>query len=182
MRHRKAGRKLKRTASHRAALLNSLSTSLLRHKKIHTTLAKAKETQKKVEAIITRAKRALAVEGDGAAQRTVHAKREVARVVKDRAVVKSLFEEIAPKVASRPGGYTRLIKLGQRQGDGAQIAALELIDFNLADAAGSSKAKKSRKTTKKAQPAPAAAKPAVEPVAETPAPVEKPASEGSGAH
>jgi large subunit ribosomal protein L17 len=148
MRHRKAGRKLKRTASHRKALLNSLSTSLLRHKKIQTTLAKAKETQKQVEAIISRAKRALVAEGDGKVK-NIHARREVARAIKDRAVVKSLFEEIAPKVASRPGGYTRVVKLGQRQGDGAEVAVLELVDFDLADSSASGKTKRSRKASKK---------------------------------
>jgi large subunit ribosomal protein L17 len=155
MRHRKAGRKLKRTASHRKALLSSLSTSLLRHKKIQTTLAKAKEAQKQVEAIITRAKRALVAEGDGKAK-NIHARREVARVIKDRAVVKSLFEEIAPKVASRQGGYTRVVKLGQRQGDGAQVAVLELVDFDLADSSASGKTKRSRKTSKKGPPSSAA--------------------------
>ncbi len=162
MRHRKTGRKLKRTASHRKALLNSLSTSLLRHKKIQTTLAKAKETQRQVEAIITRAKHALGAEGDGKAK-NIHARREVARTVKDRAVVKSLFEEIAPKVATRPGGYTRIVKLGQRQGDGAQVAVIELVDFNLADSTGSAKAKRSRKKSKKSSP------PAATPVKTAPA-------------
>ncbi len=179
MRHRKAGRKLKRTASHRTSLLNSLSTSFLRHKKIQTTLAKAKETQKQVEAIITRARRAIAGETEGA-PKNIHARREVARAIKDRAVVKSLFEEIAPKVAGRAGGYTRLIKLGQRQGDGAQVAVLELVDFNLADSGGSSKQKKAKRSAKKGQQ-PAAAAPAAEPPVETSAPKEAPAAEAGNA-
>jgi len=177
MRHRKAGRKLKRTASHRKALLGSLSTNLLRHKKIQTTLAKAKEAQKQVEAIITRAKHALVAEGDGPAK-NVHARREVARVVKDRAVVKSLFEEIAPKVASRPGGYTRIVKLGQRQGDGAQVAVLELVDFNLADSSTTGKTKRSRKASKKstaASVAPAAITKQAEAEKQQPAKEESPA-------
>jgi len=126
--HARAGRKLKRTASHRKALLSSLSTSLLRHKRIKTTLAKAKEARMVVEKIITRAKRAIANEGDSA-PKNVHARREVAKFIHDKNVVKMLFNEIAPKVASRPGGYTRVIKLGQRLGDGAQVALLELVDF-----------------------------------------------------
>ena len=134
MRHRKAGRKLKRTASHRKALLASLATSLLRHKKITTTVAKAKETRVVVEKIITRSKRALAAAADGGntakfIQSAGPARREVGRVIRDRAVVTELFATIAPKVASRPGGYTRIVKLGQRQGDGAELAVIELVDF-----------------------------------------------------
>ncbi len=150
MRHRKKGRKLKRTASHRKALLAAISTSLLRHKKIRTTFAKAKETQRVVERLITKAKRALARESNGQSK-NVHARREVAQLVKDRNVVKTLFEEIAPKVFNRPGGYTRVVKLGQRYGDGAQVAVLELVDFNVAEAATSApkeaKAKKEKKTS-----------------------------------
>lgn len=128
--HGRAGRKLKRTASHRKALLNSLSTSLLRHKRIQTTLAKAKETRMVVEKLITRAKNAVAKETEGG-PKNVHARREVARHIQDKDVVKMLFTEIAPKVASRPGGYTRVIKLGQRLGDGAHVAMIELVDFAL---------------------------------------------------
>ncbi|MEW6061532.1 MAG: 50S ribosomal protein L17 [Bacteroidota bacterium] len=126
--HARKGRKLKRTASHRTALLSSLSMSLLRHKRITTTLAKAKETRMVVEKLITRAKRAVALESNGAAK-NVHARREIARFIHDKNVVKQLFNEIAPKVAQRPGGYTRVVKLGQRLGDGAQMALLELVDF-----------------------------------------------------
>ncbi|MFA6469960.1 MAG: 50S ribosomal protein L17 [Bacteroidota bacterium] len=128
--HGRAGRKLQRTASHRKALLNSLSTSLLRHKRIQTTLAKAKETRMVVEKLITRAKNAVAKEVDGG-PKNVHARREVARHINDKEVVQMLFNEIAPKVASRPGGYTRVIKLGQRLGDGAHVAMIELVDFAL---------------------------------------------------
>lgn len=128
MRHRKSGRKLKRTASHRAALLRSLSTSLLRHKRITTTVAKAKETRMLVEKIITRAKNAVA-QTDAPAV-AVHARREVARLINDRMVIGELFTTIVEKVGTRPGGYTRIVKLGQRQGDGAEIAVLELVDFN----------------------------------------------------
>ena len=129
MRHRKSGRKLKRTASHRKALLSALSTSLLRHRKIRTTTAKAKEAQRFVEALISKAKRALAHDSKDKGK-AVHARRAVSRYIKDRAVVKSLFEEIAPKVMERPGGYTRVVKLGQRHGDAADVAVLELVDFS----------------------------------------------------
>lgn len=125
--HARKGRKLKRTASHRKALLSALSTSLLRHKRIKTTLAKAKETRTVVEKIITRAKNAVAKEAEG--PKNVHARREVAKFIHDKLVVRELFNEIAPKVAARAGGYTRVIKLGQRLGDGAQVALLELVDF-----------------------------------------------------
>jgi large subunit ribosomal protein L17 len=129
MRHRKAGRKLKRTASHRRALLASLSTSLLRHKRITTTVAKAKETRMVVEKMITRAKTAAALPADKQAA-AVHARRMVGRLVKDKSVITELFSTIASRVAERAGGYTRIVKLGQRQGDGAEMAVIELVDFN----------------------------------------------------
>jgi len=129
MRHRKSGRKLKRTASHRKALLNALATSLLRHKKIRTTTAKAKEAQPLVDRLITKAKRALVVKSNGEGN-GVHTRREISRFIKDRAVLKALFEEIAPKVMDRPGGYTRVVKLGQRHGDAAEVSVLELVDFS----------------------------------------------------
>jgi large subunit ribosomal protein L17 len=128
MRHRKAGRKLKRTASHRRATLAALSTALLRHKRITTTIAKAKETRVVVEHLITRAKNAAARKDAPAAG--VHARREVGRLIKDRAVITELFGAIAEKVATRPGGYTRIVKLGQRMGDAAEMAVIELVDFN----------------------------------------------------
>jgi large subunit ribosomal protein L17 len=126
MRHRKSGRKLKRTASHRRATLSALSTALLRHKRITTTVTKAKETRMVVEKLITRAKHA----AGEAQQRGVHARRQVARLIRDRAAVKELFTSIASKVTTRPGGYTRIVKLGRRQGDGAELAVIELVDFN----------------------------------------------------
>jgi len=128
MRHRKSGRKLKRTASHRRATLAALSTALLRHKRITTTVAKAKETRMLVEKMITRAKNAVAK--TDAPALGVHARREVGRMIKDREVIGELFATIAPKVAGRPGGYTRIVKLGQRYGDGAEMAVIELVDFN----------------------------------------------------
>jgi large subunit ribosomal protein L17 len=173
--HRRAGRKLNRTASHRKATLSALSTALLQHKKIRTTLAKAKETRMVVEKIITRAKRAVAKEVEGG-PKNVHARREVARFIHDRAVVKSLFEDIALKVATRPGGYTRVVKLGQRYGDGGEVAILELVDYNT----GQEEAKKPvkpqrdrRARVKKSEPdvkvqdATAPAAPAAEPESHT---------------
>ncbi len=129
MRHRVEGRKLKRTSSHRAALLRALATQLFRHKRIRTTEAKAKEARRFAEAIITRAKRAHLVEQGGGAI-DIHARRVVARDIHDTDVVRELFTEIAPKVATRPGGYTRVVKLGTRLGDGARVAILELVDYN----------------------------------------------------
>lgn len=119
MRHNVKGRKLGRTASHRAALLNSLATSLLKHKRIRTTLAKAKETRGFVDAIITKAKK-----------NDLNARRQVMRKINDKDVVKELFNEIVPKVGERPGGYTRVIKLGNRMGDAASMAVIELVDYN----------------------------------------------------
>lgn len=129
MRHRKSGRKLGRTASHRRATLSSLSNALINHKRIQTTTAKAKETRMVVEKLITRAKRAVSKEGEGK-PKDVHARREVFSFLRDRNSVSVLFSDIAQKVAARQGGYTRVVKLGQRRGDGAEIAMLELVDYN----------------------------------------------------
>jgi len=119
MRHRVKGRKLGRTASHRKATLIALATALLKHKRIKTTLAKAKETRGMVERLITKARK-----GD------LHSHKQVMDVLKDKEVVKELFAEIVPKVGDRPGGYTRVIKLGNRLGDAASMAVIELVDFN----------------------------------------------------
>ena len=127
--HNRAGRKLNRTNSHRKAMFNNMATSLFVSKKIKTTLAKAKEMRMIVEKIITRAKNA-AIKEKEMGKADVHSRREVARAIKDRSALKILFSEIAEKVATRPGGYTRVVKLGQRLGDGAHMAILELVDFN----------------------------------------------------
>ena len=119
MRHRVRGRKFNRTASHRAALMNSLATSLLKHKRIKTTLAKAKEARGFVEALITKAKR-----------NDLHSRRQIMSVVNDKEVVNELFAEIVPKIGERPGGYTRVVKLGNRLGDAASMALIELVDYN----------------------------------------------------
>jgi large subunit ribosomal protein L17 len=157
MRHRKVGRKLKRTSSHRRATLAALSTALLRHKRITTTLAKAKETRGLVEKLITRARKAGAAADAPAVG--VHHRRMVARLIKDRAVVSELFTAIAEKVGERPGGYTRIVRLGQRKGDGAEMAVIELVDFNTGREASEkpAPAKRKRKAAapKVKKPAPA---------------------------
>ncbi len=117
MRHRKKGRQLSRTASHREALLRNMATSLFRHGRISTTTAKAKELRPYAEKLITLAKR-----GD------LHARRLAARRIADRDVLFQLFDTIGPRYAERPGGYTRILKLGHRQGDGAELALIELVD------------------------------------------------------
>ncbi len=142
MRHRKSHRKLGVTASHRKALLAALCSALFKHKKIKTTVTKAKETRMFVEKMITRAR---SVHGDGDKAKNVHARRMVARTIKDKDAVRELFTEIASKTASRPGGYTRIVKLGRRKGDGAEVALLELVDFQ-----GVVKADKPAKTEKNA--------------------------------
>jgi large subunit ribosomal protein L17 len=119
MRHNNKGRKLGRTASHRKATLEAISTALLKYKRIKTTVAKAKEARTFIEPLITRAK-----------ENSVTARRHVSRFIKDKEVMKELFAEIAPKIGERPGGYTRVVKLGKRLGDAAEIAILELVDYN----------------------------------------------------
>jgi large subunit ribosomal protein L17 len=181
MRHRKSGRKLKRTASHRRATLAALATALLRHKRITTTVAKAKETRMLVEKIITRAKNAMPKQQADAGAVSArqqefmkaggHARREVGRLIKDRTVIGELFSTIAEKVASRPGGYTRIVKLGQRQGDGAEMAVIELVDFNTghepAQKPSPSTKEKKSKQTKKAEKEPKAPKAEKEKTAES---------------
>ena len=125
MRHRVAHRKLGRVTEHRLATLRNLSQMLLRHERIDTTLAKAKELRPFVERLITVAKRGIE---DGAdTPRALHARRLVARDVADKQVASKLFDTIAPRFASRPGGYTRVLRLGRRQGDCAEIAQIEFV-------------------------------------------------------
>jgi len=125
MRHRVAHRKLGRVTEHRIALLRNQATALLRHERITTTVAKAKELRPFVERLITVAKRGLA---DGAdTPRVIHARRLVRRDVADTAVAGKLFETLAPRFAERPGGYTRVLRVGRRVGDDAELAQIELI-------------------------------------------------------
>lgn len=156
MRHLYRGRKLKRTASHRKALLNSLATSLLEHKRIHTTLAKAKEMRPFVESLITRSKHAMANEKAGLLPEghtvDVHNRRMVGRFIKNKAVLQELFDTIAPMVESRPGGYTRIIKIGFRRGDAGETAIIELVDWSAPQDGHVSKSKKKKVATKKSAP------------------------------
>ncbi len=145
MRHRVTGSKLGRTASHRRATLSALSTSLIQHKRIRTTLAKAKATQRTIEPIITRAKLAYQSES-GSETKNIHARRMVSRFIKDPVIVRELFDEVAPKVLERNGGYTRVVKLGQRDGDGAHMAIIELVDYNETVTKKSKQKKKAEKT------------------------------------
>ncbi len=123
MRHRAAGRKLGRTTSHRIALLRNLATSLLREERIETTLPKAKELRPFAEKIITLAKR------EGTAEQRVHARRLAARDIHDPLVVKKLFDVIGSRFQTRSGGYTRIVKLGHRAGDNADVALIELVGY-----------------------------------------------------
>jgi large subunit ribosomal protein L17 len=139
MRHRVAHRKLGRVTEHRIALLRNQAEALLRHERIRTTVPKAKELRMFVERIITTAKDGLSGEGNAKA---LHARRLVLQDIQDREVVKKLFTELAPRFAARPGGYTRLLRVGFRRGDAAQMAQVELVgsEFNPKAAAGKKKA------------------------------------------
>lgn len=154
MRHLKAGRKLKRTASHRAALLRNLAMSLLRseQKAIRTTVAKAKELRPFVERLITRARRAYALQRSGApAAQILHYRRLVGRFLRDEAVVQELFDVVAPIVAERNGGYTRIVKLGFRRGDGAQEAIIQLVDWGAPQDGARTLSRKRRQQPKQKQ-------------------------------
>ncbi|HHX43008.1 MAG TPA: 50S ribosomal protein L17 [Chloroflexi bacterium] len=121
-----AGKRLGRTSAHRVALFRNLMTELFRHERIRTTHAKATAIRSQAEHLVTIAKRGrVKVSGD---QHDVHERRRVAAVLRDPMVVRKLFDEIAPRFADRPGGYTRIIKVGRRQGDGAEMVVLELVD------------------------------------------------------
>ncbi|MFN4144536.1 MAG: 50S ribosomal protein L17 [Runella sp.] len=119
MRHGKKDNHLGRTSSHRSAMLRNMAASLILHKRIETTLAKAKELKKFVEPLLTRAK-----------EDNTHNRRVVFSYVPDKEVIKELFSTVADKIAERPGGYTRIIKLGTRLGDAAEMCMMELVDFN----------------------------------------------------
>ena len=137
MRHNKKFNHLGRTASHRKAMLANMAISLIMHKRITTTLAKAKELKKYVEPLVTRSK-----------EDTTNSRRVVFSYLQDKYAVTELFKVIAPKVGDRPGGYTRIIKLGIRQGDAAPIAFIELVDFDENMAKAPKAAKKTRRSRK----------------------------------
>ena len=170
MRHNKKFNHLGRTASHREAMLANMAISLIMHKRITTTLAKAKALKKYVEPLITRSK-----------EDTTNSRRVVFRSLQDKYAVTELFKEVSVKVADRPGGYTRIIKLGSRLGDAASICFIELVDFDENMAKEVKAAKKTRRAGRKAKTVETkeVEAPAVEaPVAET---TEAPATEAEEA-
>jgi len=137
MRHGKTFNHLGRTSSHRKAMLSNMASSLILHKRISTTLAKAKELRKFTEPLLTKSK-----------NDTTHSRRTVFSYLKDKDAVKELFDNVAQKIADRPGGYTRIIKLGNRLGDAAEICLIELVDYNqtlLKDATEVKKTRRSRR-------------------------------------
>ena len=161
MRHNKAINHLGRKSGHRKALMANLATSLIMHKRITTTVEKAKALKTYVEPLITKSK-----------EDTTHSRRVVFSYLKNKEAIKELFGVIAPKIAERNGGYTRVLHTGFRLGDGADMALIELVDFNetaLASAKKEEKKATRRSRAKKAEPKAEAPAPAAEP-AEEPAP------------
>ena len=122
MRHRIAGRKLSRPTAHRMSMLRTMVTDLLKHEMVQTTEAKAREIRPLAEKMITRGKKG-----------TLHERRLAAAFLTDRTVLKKVFEELGPRFESRPGGYTRIVKLGQRKGDAAPMAIVELLPSEIDD-------------------------------------------------
>jgi len=143
MRHGKKVNHLSRQASHRKAMLANMACSLIEHKRINTTVAKAKALKVYIEPLVTKSK-----------TDDTHNRRIVFSYLKDKYAVTELFREVAPKVGDRPGGYTRIIKLGNRLGDNAEMAMIELVDFNELYNAGKKEVKKAttRRSKKKAEP------------------------------
>ena len=166
MRHNKKFNHLGRTASHRSAMLANMAISLIMHKRITTTVAKAKALKKYVEPLLTKAK-----------EDSTNSRRVVFSYLQNKEAIKELFGEVSQKIGDRPGGYTRIIKLGTRQGDAAQVCFIELVDFD-PDMAKDTKKKstrRSRKSAPKAEAASTEAPVAEEVKAETPATEEAPA-------
>ena len=159
MRHNKKFNHLGRTASHRSAMLSNMAVSLIMHKRITTNLAKAKALKKYVEPLITKCK-----------QDTTNSRRVVFSYLQDKKAITELFTVISQKVGDRPGGYTRIIKTGFRANDAAPMCFIELVDFDENMAKTAKKAKRTRRSSKKAAEAPAEA-----PVTEAPAVEEAPA-------
>lgn len=162
MRHNKAVNHLGRQSGHRKAMLANMASSLILKKRITTTVAKAKALKPYLEPLVTKSK-----------EDTTHNRRVVFSYLKDKNAVSELFRTIAPKIADRPGGYLRILHVGFRQGDAAEMALIEFVDFNEAALAGTAK-KEAKKTTrrsraKKAEAAPAEEAPAAEAPAEAPA-------------
>ena len=145
MRHRMAHRKLGRTTEHRIALLRNLASALIERERIRTTLGKAKELRPYAEKLITLAKR----DGEG----RLAARRQVARDIHDPSLVKKLFDTLGARYATRPGGYTRILKLGNRKGDGAEMAIVELLGSEYKPKSDDKDAKKAEEPKKDAKPA-----------------------------
>ena len=146
MRHNKAINHLGRKSGHRKALMANMASSLIKHKRIQTTVAKAKALKSYVEPLITKSK-----------EDSTHSRRVVFSYLKDKEAVKEMFATVAPKIADRPGGYTRVLHTGFRQGDGADLALIELVDFNEAAlASGKKEAKKATRRSRAKKAAPAA--------------------------
>ena len=166
MRHNKAINHLGRKSSHRKALLANMSCSLILHKRINTTVAKAKALKSYVEPLITKSK-----------DDSTHSRRVVFSYLKDKTAVAELFRTIAPKIADRPGGYLRVLHTGFRQGDAAEMALVEFVDFNDAALASAPAKKEAKKATRRsrAKKAEAAEAPAVEAPAAESAAAETPA-------
>lgn len=160
MRHNKKFNHLSRTAPHRAAMLSNMACSLIKHKRITTTLAKAKALKQYVEPLITRCK-----------SDTTTSRRVVFRYLQDKESINILFGEVAQKVGDRPGGYTRIIKTGFRPSDGSEMCFIELVDFDENMASTKKKTTRTRRSKKAAAPAAEAAAPATE-EATTEAPAE----------
>ena len=165
MRHNKKFNHLGRTACHRNAMLSNMACSLIKHKRITTTVAKAKALKKFVEPLITKSK-----------DDTTNSRRVVFSNLQDKQVVTELFKEISVKIADRPGGYTRIIKTGHRLGDNAEMCFIELVDYN-ENMAKEKVAKKATRTRRSKKATTEAAAPAEAPVAEAPAVEEAKAEE-----
>ena len=165
MRHNKKFNHLGRTASHRNAMLSNMACSLIKHKRITTTVAKAKALMKFVEPLITKSK-----------DDTTNSRRVVFSNLQDKQVVTELFKEISVKIADRPGGYTRIIKTGHRLGDNAEMCFIELVDYN-ENMAKEKVAKKATRTRRSKKATTEVAAPAEAPVAEAPAVEEAKAEE-----
>ena len=149
MRHQKKRHKLGRNASHRKATLISLGNALITHKRVTTTVPKAKALRTFIEPILTRAK-----------DDSQHNRRQVFRRLRDKQSVTALFTEVAGKIGERPGGYTRVVKIGRRAGDAAPMAVVELVDYNASDAAASAGPAKTRRTRRGRRRGGASASPA----------------------
>jgi large subunit ribosomal protein L17 len=164
MRHQRVINHLGRTSAHRKSMLANMASSLILHKRITTTTAKAKALKTYVEPLLTKSK-----------EDSTHSRRVVFSYLQDKGAVSELFREVSPKIADRPGGYTRILKIGNRIGDNAEMCILELVDYNEAMLGGGEGAKQKgrRRRTSKKESTAKAAKPATEKVRKTAEPEAK---------